>query len=120
MRKFTLCLTTLLSIAGAHAQIDDTMRRQYDELVQKQHVGGRIKPEERQFMMKVFPLLHPAQDSTGMTAITDLGKGLYKGEQGGLYPNGENKMPDAHREAGLRQAATIVPLDAEEIGRAHV
>ena len=113
MRTTTLCLTTLLSFAGAHAQIDDETRRQYDELVQKQHVGGRIKPEERQFMMKVFPQLHPARDSTGMIAIADLGKGLYKGEQGGLYPNGENAMPAAHREAGIRQAARIVPIDAE-------
>src|SRR4029077_16831999 len=52
-------------------------------------------------------------DSTGMIAITDLGKGLYKGEQGGLYPNGENTMPSPHREAGMRQAAKIVPLDAD-------
>ena len=113
MRTVTLCLTTLLSFAAADAQINAEMRKQYDELVEKQHIGGRIKPEERQFMMKVFPQLHPARDSTGMTAITDLGKALYKGEQGGLYPNGENSMPSAHREAGLRQAAKIVPLDAE-------
>ncbi len=106
-----LCL--LLSIAAACAQIDDAAKRQYDELVKKQHLGGRIKPEERQFMMKIFPQLHPAQDSTGMTPLTDLGKGSYKGEQGGLYPDGENTMPAAHREAGKRQAAKIVPLDAD-------
>ena len=113
MRTTTLCLACLISVAGASAQLDDAMRRRYDELVTKQHVGGRIKQEERQFMMKVFPQLHPARDSTGTIALTDLGKELYKGEQGGLYPNGENNMPAAHREAGMRQAAKIVPLDAE-------
>ena len=106
---------TLLSLIPllAYAQIDDAARRQYEALVKKQHLGGRIKPEERQFMMKIFPQLHPAQDSIGVAALTDLGKGLYKGEQGGLYPGGENTMPAAHREAGLKQASQIVPLDAE-------
>jgi len=113
MRSTIPCLALLCSAGLAVAQIDDATRRQYDELVQKQHVGGRIKPEERQFIMKVFPQLHPAQSSTGLVALTDLGKGLYKGEQGGLYPSGENFMPAAHREAGLMQASKIVPLDAE-------
>src|SRR5712692_1907473 len=89
------CLATLTAIA-ATAQIADAARRQYDELVRKQHVGGRITPEERQSMMKVFPRIHPARDSYGMTALTDLGAGAYKGEQGGLYPGGVNTMPRDH------------------------
>jgi hypothetical protein len=83
------------------AEIDEATRRQYEELVKRQHVGGRLKPEERQSMMKVFPQLHPPRESTGMVALTDLGKKMYQGEQGGLYPGGENSMPAAHMQAGL-------------------
>ena len=46
-----------------------------------------------------------------MMALTDLGKGLYKGEPGGLYPAGVNTPPRAHLEAGLRASHEIVPLD---------
>ena len=38
---------------------------------------------------------------------------LYLGKhETGLYPGGGNEMPDAHRQAGLKLAATIQPLDA--------
>ncbi len=56
---------------------------------------------------------HPPRESTGMIALTDLGKGTYKGEQGGLYPGGENVPPPAHLKAGLRMAQQIVPLDRD-------
>ena len=48
-----------------------------------------------------------------MIPLIDLGKGSYKGEQGGLYPNGENVPPAAHAKAGLQIARSIQPLDAE-------
>ena len=38
---------------------------------------------------------------------------LYKGEDGGLYGKGLNQPPPAHREAALRELATIRPLDAQ-------
>ena len=47
---------------------------------------------------------HPAQTSTGAIPLPDLGKGKYKSEQGGLYPNGENTPPPAHLKAGLALA----------------
>jgi len=75
--------------------------------------AARITTEERQSMMKVFPRIHPAQDSYGMAALNDLGAGSYKGEQGGLYPGGVNTMPRDHLQAGLEHARQIVPLDAE-------
>ncbi|MCX6634544.1 MAG: hypothetical protein NT090_05585, partial [Acidobacteria bacterium] len=56
---------------------------------------------------------HPPRESTGMIALTDLEKGAYRGEQGGLYPGGENVPPPAHLEAGLKMAAQVTPLDRE-------
>ncbi|MFB3828212.1 MAG: hypothetical protein ACE15B_15695 [Bryobacteraceae bacterium] len=56
---------------------------------------------------------HPPRESTGMVPLTDLGRGLYKGEQGGLYPGGENVPPPAHLAAGLRMASQIRPLNRE-------
>src|SRR2546425_6202380 len=106
------CLATLAAIV-APAQIDDAARRQYDALVKKQHVGGRITAEERQSMMQVFPQLHPARDSYGMVALTDLGAAMYKGELGGLYPGGVNRTPPDHLRAGLERARQMVSLDSE-------
>jgi hypothetical protein len=40
----------------------------------------------------------------------------YKGEDGGLYGNGRNRPPDAHRKAALAALAAVRPLDAD--GRA--
>jgi hypothetical protein len=56
---------------------------------------------------------HPARESTGLIALPDLGKGTYQGEQGGLYPGGENSPPPAHLKAGLKLARSIVPRDGE-------
>ena len=54
---------------------------------------------------------HPARDSTGLVPLPDLGKGTYQGEEGGLYPNGENTPPPAHLKAGRALARQIAPLD---------
>jgi len=56
---------------------------------------------------------HPARESTGLIPLPGLGAGLYKGEQGGLYPGGANVPPAAHLRAGLRLASGIAPLDRE-------
>lgn len=52
-----------------------------------------------------------ANTSVGLTPINDLGVGLYKGFEGGLYPGGSNARPAAHDAAGLALANAIVPLD---------
>jgi hypothetical protein len=54
---------------------------------------------------------HSPHDSVGLIPLTDLGKGQYKGEQGGLYPGGENTPPGAHLKAGMAIAKSIAPID---------
>lgn len=49
--------------------------------------------------------------SVGLTALTDLGRGVYKGEPGGLYGRGGNVRPGSHDTAGQGLARRIRPLD---------
>lgn len=56
---------------------------------------------------------HPARESTGLIPLPDLGTGMYKGEQGGLYPGGVNAPPIGHLKAGIAISQKIVPLDAD-------
>jgi len=80
----------------------------------------QLTPEEKGYMeanRKVnraeWIAAHPARESTGLIALPDLGKGMYQGQPGGLYPDGKNAPPPAHLKAGLRLARRIVPLDGE-------
>jgi hypothetical protein len=50
---------------------------------------------------------------TARVPLSDLRTGCYLGFQGGLYPNGSDSMPAAHRAAGLAAAARIQPLDTQ-------
>ncbi len=52
----------------------------------------------------------------GLAPLSELGSGTYRGETGGLYGNGRNDPPEAHRAAALRELARIRPLDDQ--GRA--
>jgi hypothetical protein len=93
------------------------------EIRRKVQAGQPLTPEERQLMQgvqakqleqrKQYGKQHPPQSSFGMTALTDLGTGTYKGEEGGLYPGGKNEPPAAHREAGAKLARTIKPIDGK-------
>jgi hypothetical protein len=47
--------------------------------------------------------------SVGLTPLTDLGAGAYRGEEGGLYPEGVNERPAAHERAGQTVADEVVP-----------
>ncbi|TAL59771.1 MAG: T9SS type A sorting domain-containing protein [Bacteroidetes bacterium] len=53
-----------------------------------------------------------SQTSVGYPPINDLGAGTWNTFQGGLYPNGSNYIPAAHKNAGLQLASQIQPLDA--------
>ena len=54
-----------------------------------------------------------AKETTGLVPLTDMAKGLYKGQTGGLYGEGRNTPPDALRAAARKELAKIQPLDAE-------
>ena len=57
-----------------------------------------------------------ANDDVDLLALEDLKTELYLGiKQGGLYLNGLNTMPPAHREAGVRIAQSIKPRNSAGI-----
>ena len=80
-------------------------------------------PEERQALQRVnaqqlevrkqYGKEHPRQLSFGLTALTDLGADQYKGEEGSLYPGGNNEPPAAHRDAGVKLARQVAPIDGK-------
>ncbi len=51
-------------------------------------------------------------DPSALTPLAQGGRYLDRYEMG-LYPGGKNEMPESHRKAGVRIAATIRPLDAD-------
>ncbi len=55
--------------------------------------------------------LCPVQ-TTGLIPINDLGAGLYRGAQGGLYPNGQNVAPGIHLKDGEYESQQVVPRNA--------
>src|SRR5215510_3160778 len=63
------------------------------------------------------PTLSPLQaqvcsnSSVGLPPVNDLGTGLYRTREGGLYPLGQNTRPTAHNDAGLSIAQATFPLD---------
>jgi hypothetical protein len=135
---FTVRLLTILFLAGALAlpAAAQTLADQHRiaELRAKRDRGEPLTDDDRAFIQRMQALrnqkaapkqpaanaaaneawvnAHPPRESTGMIPLTELGKGSYQGEQGGLYPNGENTIPSAHLKAGLKMAAEVQPLDA--------
>lgn len=75
--------------------------------------GNEIRQARAAEQRAAYRKANPPRASTGLVPLTALGKTLYKGVPGGLYGNGSNVPPDAHRKAGLRQAASVVPVDRE-------
>ncbi len=70
------------------------------------------------FMVAVLLLMADVGDasncggtSTGKLPLTDLGTGIYKNFQGGLYPGGSNSRPEGHEQAGQALAESIRPLN---------
>jgi len=52
-----------------------------------------------------------ASTSVGFPPINDLGQSLWRGLQGGLYPDGQNTPPLDHNAAALDIASQIAPVD---------
>jgi hypothetical protein len=98
-----------------------------DAIRRKVQNGEQLTPEERSALQKMkasqqaqqkkrreeYLKDHTPVSSTGNLALPDLGSGMYKGEQGGLYPGGSNTIPPAHLAAGLKIAKQIQPLDKD-------
>jgi hypothetical protein len=96
--------------AAAQAQDQQDFRRRTMESLtpeQRAHLMANGKVD-RQAWIKA----HPARESTGLIPLPELGHGSYKGQQGGLYPGGDNAPPPEHLKAGLALARKIVPVDA--------
>jgi hypothetical protein len=53
-----------------------------------------------------------ANTSIGAVPLVDLTTGTYQGFTGGLYGNGANVPPPAHRALGLQRMADVVPRDS--------
>ena len=51
-------------------------------------------------------------DHAHFKPLTELGKAMYQGYPGGLYPEGSNERPPAHEASGLKLAAEVRPRDA--------
>jgi hypothetical protein len=107
-------------------------RKRFEDIRQRHQRGEQVSDEDMQFAKSMMAKMrnssqnkadqqaqreaflkeHPPQDSTGMVPLPDLGKGMYKGFEGGLYPGGANVPPAAHMQAGMKAAKSIVPLNA--------
>jgi hypothetical protein len=135
MKIVQAILIAALSIPLFVAAQGDTQadRKRFEEIKARHDAGQPISDEDRQFAMHYMQVngkqggksggasskevqewakTHPPRDFTGLVPLPDLGTGKYQGEEGGLYPGGENKPPAAHLKAGLKLAKAIKPLDA--------
>src|SRR5215470_1034506 len=113
MTKFTAAFFPAVMITAqlaAHQQPAEFRQRTMEQLTpdERAHLQANGKINRAEWIKE-----HPARESTGLIALPDLGKGMYKGEQGGLYPGGVNAPPKAHLQAGLEIARKITPLDAD-------
>jgi hypothetical protein len=64
-----------------------------------------------------------SQTSTGLVPLTDLGRRKYRGQRGGLYPNGLNQPPRQYLRQGLSAAKRVRPINGRivllSIGLSH-
>src|ERR1700704_2593638 len=97
--KITRALLTIVFLAQAQQPSEEAKRKQADFM---RRTMEQFTPEERSHMAAnrkvdraTWIVEHPTRESTGLIPLPDLGKGQYQGEQGGLYPGGENMPPPA-------------------------
>ena len=51
--------------------------------------------------------------SLGITPLSDSARSTYRGQQGGLYPGGNSRIPDGHLAQALAASRRIRPLNAQ-------
>jgi hypothetical protein len=107
-------------------------RQRFQEIQRKHNRGEAISDEDMAFAKSMMAKMkaqqartgvnpenaewaktHPPRETTGLVPLPELGKGMYQGFEGGLYPGGANEPPAAHLKAGMKIAKSIVPLDAD-------
>lgn len=117
MKLAAAWLALAFPVTEVPAQSQPTQTQEQQEF--RRRTLELLTPEQRAHMQvnakidrQAWIVAHPALESIGLIPLSGLGNNTYKGEQGGLYPGGENVPPAAHLKAGLAQARKIVPLDA--------
>jgi len=87
-------------------------------------VAFRVRPGENKTVLGGLKLVGrdvgalvkqapPKVDMSSVKALSDMGKGeMYKGYEGGLYPDGSARRPAAHEAAGVALARQVQPLDS--------
>ena len=118
LRLLALALSMPLLMGAQSVSTAD--RARFEEIKARHDRGEPISAGDQQFAQGImarqqsqqqqqaqqnadYAKAHPPRESTGLVPLPDLGTGSYLGEQGGLYPGGQNMPP-----AALRQ----VPCDA--------
>lgn len=118
----TLFLLLSNFAVAAEEEIDWNRARTLNRKAQR---GEALTPEEQAYLQRARQArgqqgpgqppapVPPAKAETGLVPLTELEKGDYKGEGGGLYGNGQNTPPADHLKAAQAEAAKVQPLDAE-------
>lgn len=82
-----------------------------------QFIGARKDGQTMLMALRIADSNSPAArvkvDTSKLKPLTEMGKELYQGYPGGLYPDGQNQRPAAHETVGLALAKQIQPLNAE-------
>ncbi len=98
------------------------------ELLQRQKRGDQLSADEEAYLRRAIEARRKEsgqskggpsattspRESIGLKPLTEMtAEDRYQGQDGGLYGDGANSPPDAHRIAAEQELARIQPLDAE-------
>lgn len=89
------------------------------ELLRKRQRGDKLSADEEAYLKRAIEARRkqegaPApREKTGLVPLSEMTAGdRYKGQDGGLYGEGENVPPEKHRQAAKAMLDQIQPLDA--------